>query len=259
MNIVRDSIHNAILGVPAIRRWAAKKQRTGIDGDPVRARKTLDYFASKVPIHGKRILEIGPGKTLDLLRLALDDGAAACSAVDIIELLDPVSAAAQGIDYQIYDGRRLPHDDGAFDLVIAADVFEHLRYPEITVPEIHRVLSDGGHVITLINLKDHYYDWHHPESEWLNFLRYSPAAWWAMTSNRSAFCNRLRYSDWKALFQDSQFREIEIKRRPRITCTFDRRIGGVERAQYFVDDLRRDRCFLSIDCCLDLRVGELCG
>lgn len=38
----------------------------------------------------------------------------------------------------------LPFDDGAFDVVVAAELLEHLRSPDRLVTEIARVLRPGG-------------------------------------------------------------------------------------------------------------------
>lgn len=40
----------------------------------------------------------------------------------------------------------LPFDDAAFDVVVAAELLEHLRSPDLVVTEIARVLRPGGTV-----------------------------------------------------------------------------------------------------------------
>lgn len=42
---------------------------------------------------------------------------------------------------------RLPFPDAHFDVVIMAEVLEHLPYPRITLAEIARVLKPGGHYV----------------------------------------------------------------------------------------------------------------
>lgn len=38
----------------------------------------------------------------------------------------------------------LPFEDASFDVVVAGELFEHLRFPETVVAEAHRVLRPGG-------------------------------------------------------------------------------------------------------------------
>jgi SAM-dependent methyltransferase/uncharacterized protein YbaR (Trm112 family) len=54
-------------------------------------------------------------------------------------------AFGPGVD-AIADAHDLPFEDGAFDLVIANAVLEHVADPQRCVAEIHRVLDRGGHV-----------------------------------------------------------------------------------------------------------------
>ena len=51
---------------------------------------------------------------------------------------------ARGLSVLRADARALPFPDGAFDLVIAFDVLEHVEEDDVMAAEIHRVLSDGG-------------------------------------------------------------------------------------------------------------------
>lgn len=38
----------------------------------------------------------------------------------------------------------LPFDDGSFDVIVAGEVLEHLRFPELAIQEARRVLKPGG-------------------------------------------------------------------------------------------------------------------
>src|SRR5262249_7746813 len=126
---------------------------------------------------GKGDPELGPGKRLDVLRAARRDGARRCVAVDIVPYRDP----EPGIEYRIYDGRSLPFGDAEFDVVWSWSVFEHLRWPAITLGEVARVLRPDGVMIARIDLRDHYAlrpgPWRERE-EWLNCLRYPAWLWW---------------------------------------------------------------------------------
>ena len=60
----------------------------------------------------------------------------------------PFGETKDGISNQDLQDLRLPSD--AFDLVISADVFEHIRKPYLAFRELHRVLREGGkHVFTV--------------------------------------------------------------------------------------------------------------
>ncbi|NUN70029.1 MAG: methyltransferase domain-containing protein [Bacteroidetes bacterium] len=43
-----------------------------------------------------------------------------------------------------YDGTRIPCEDGAFDAVLANEVFEHVFNPDAFLMEVNRVLKPGG-------------------------------------------------------------------------------------------------------------------
>lgn len=208
MNLIKDGIHNALMGIPLVQRLAQFTHNTGRDGSVEKVRWDFGYYESVLDFAGKRVLELGPGKTLETLVLVREAGASSCTAIDVVRMLDPDRAAGEGTDYHLYDGRDLPFDPGSFDIVIARDVFEHLRHPAITVPEIHRVLAPGGEMAARINLRDHYNM--KEEARWLDVLQYGERTWWLMTSNRSAFCNRLRRSQWEALISASGFADLKI-------------------------------------------------
>lgn len=208
MNLIKDGIHNALMGIPLVQRLAQFTHNTGRDGNVEKVRWDFGFYESVLDFNGKRVLELGPGKTLETLIFVKEAGACSCTAIDVVRMLDQERAALAGIDYHLYDGRKLPFDSGSFDVVIARDVFEHLRYPETTVPEIYRVLAAKGELATRINLRDHYHM--REEARWLDFLQYSDRNWWLMTSNRSAYCNRLRRSHWEALLSGSGFADLTI-------------------------------------------------
>jgi len=46
-----------------------------------------------------------------------------------------------------YDGKRLPFEDSSFDHVFATEVFEHIFNIDEVIPEIHRVLKQGGQLL----------------------------------------------------------------------------------------------------------------
>jgi SAM-dependent methyltransferase len=59
-------------------------------------------------------------------------------------------------DAVVADLRRLPYDDGAFNLVISKYVFEHLERPAAVMRELHRVTKPSGHLLVQTPNRWHY-------------------------------------------------------------------------------------------------------
>ena len=101
---------------------------------------------------GARVLDIGTGRA-ELVRVAVEMGAAEAVGVDYspaaIEMAEETLRAAgnpPGARALLADARRIPVEDGAFDLVTMLDVFEHLTSEELDVSlgEATRALRPGG-------------------------------------------------------------------------------------------------------------------
>lgn len=102
-------------------------------------------------LSGKRILDLGCSRGMMLERFRRYPG------VELVGLeLDPadrVEAEARGIhvdqfQINVFDGgqitARVPYDDASFDVVIAAEIIEHIVDTQSFVREIHRVVRPGG-------------------------------------------------------------------------------------------------------------------
>src|SRR5262249_57171852 len=99
------------LAVPAVR--TGRSSRHTLPGEDAGGADAYQSYRTHTDVAGKVILELGPGKRLDVLRAARRDGARRCVAVDIV----PYRDAEPGIEYRVYDGRSLPFDDAQFDVV----------------------------------------------------------------------------------------------------------------------------------------------
>ncbi len=202
-----EIFQNLLMGVPPIAKLAQRRHSTGLNADRVKARQVFELYAKFHPVTGTDILEIGPGQTLEVLEEALAAGAKSGSAVDVIAYCSVEEAEQRGISYRVYDGRRLPYDAGRFDLVWSYTAFEHLRYPALTVGECFRVLRPGGVLVSLIDLGDHSI-YGKPEvnpERLFECLRYPEWLWKLMKWNRSSYTNRLRKSEWLAMFKETGF------------------------------------------------------
>jgi ubiquinone/menaquinone biosynthesis C-methylase UbiE len=206
---LKEVLLNQLIKVPFIQNWSNKKGSTGRNENSDEVRKVYNrYKNASGDILGKTILELGPGHTFGNLLLALKDGALKVCAADIMEYVDSIDS---NIEYKEYDGKQLPYNDETFDFVWSWTVYEHLRFPEITLPETLRVLKKGGLSVSFIDLVDHFVYGPFPEKEedLFDCLSYTESQWKLMTSNRSTYVNRLRLSDWKNLFEKSGFEIVE--------------------------------------------------
>jgi len=124
---------------------------------------------------GKTVLDLG-GRDGSLTRHLLDGNRVVIGDIDIAAL-----AYARGnytVDtVQINLNEPLPFVSESCDVVVMAEVLEHLPYPKITLSEVERVLHKGGGLIGSIPLAYHLKDrWQvlrgaTAEKEWTHLRR----------------------------------------------------------------------------------------
>jgi SAM-dependent methyltransferase len=106
-------------------------------------------------IHDKVVELLRPYLRPDTRMLVCGAGQGSLEDSLIRSGLDPRQISAVDIDpsgYRVPQVRcrqcdlntRIPFDDGAFDLVVATEVIEHLTQPQRLIDEAHRVLADAG-------------------------------------------------------------------------------------------------------------------
>lgn len=110
----------------------------------VRGQRLPSYLVRHVPA-GARVLDVGSGDGYIASRLVQEDGAGSVCGVDVLP------QPAPHIPVTVFDGRHLPHEDGAFDLVTLIDVLHHTTHPGHLLAEAVRV-SKGP-----VLVKDHYW------------------------------------------------------------------------------------------------------
>jgi SAM-dependent methyltransferase len=99
---------------------------------------------------GQRVLEVGCGAGVDLVRFA--KGGALTTGIDLSASavgLARANFAQQGLHgtFQVGDGEQLPYRDGCFDLVYAHGVVQYTVNQRRLVEECHRVVKAGGEAI----------------------------------------------------------------------------------------------------------------
>jgi SAM-dependent methyltransferase len=100
---------------------------------------------------GKRVLELGPGPGHMTEHLTAGGNAVTCIEIDpkAAALAEAHAEKVIVADLDQDDLRDLV-GDARFDVVIAADVLEHLRRPDVTLRHAAELLDDGGVVLSSI-------------------------------------------------------------------------------------------------------------
>ena len=209
LEILKAVLQNGILLVPFARQLALRTHDTGIDGDAAQARTAFDFLTAHASVATKRVLELGPGRALEVMELARDAGAKPAAA-DIVAHLAPTQARERGVDYRIYDGEHLPWPGASFDVVFAHYALQHMRAPASVVLEIARVLAPGGRLVCRVDLRDHYHMFE--PGRQFHCLRHPAWLWRLMTWNRGSYVNRLRCPAWLALFDVAGLRVVHLER-----------------------------------------------
>jgi glycosyltransferase involved in cell wall biosynthesis len=101
----------------------------------------------------KRILDLGcsDGRLGELLRLA----GHTVTGVDVTKHKDVAARLDSFVEADLNKG--LPDLESDFDIVIGADVLEHLLEPEMVLKGLHKVLAPGGLVLVSIPNFGHWY------------------------------------------------------------------------------------------------------
>jgi SAM-dependent methyltransferase len=202
-----EVLHNLLMGLQPVAKFAQRFHSTGLNADSVRANRVFDLYSRFVSVQGKDILEIGPGHTLEVLERARTEGARSCTAIDVVDYRLPKQAKERSITCVVYGGREVPFECDRFDVIWSYTAFEHLRYPALSVKECFRILRPGGCLVAFIDLGDHSFYGKATAGPDVLFdcLRYPEWLWNLMRWNRSSYVNRLRRSDWLRLFAQAGF------------------------------------------------------
>lgn len=96
------------------------------------------------PLEGRRVLDLGAGGGRHAAWLR--DHGALVVAGDLV--VEPTERG--GVDWVRLDGSALPFADGSFDVVLCAEVLEHVAHPAQVVREARRVLAPGGQLVVSV-------------------------------------------------------------------------------------------------------------
>ena len=114
--------------------------------------------------------------------------------------IDGNANPAAGIDYGNFGAEAMPYEDGAFDIVTAWEVFEHLENPYAAMRDVKRMLAPGGYLLFSVpNLA-------HIQSRWQMMLHGRLARWSATNDHIAVLTQEIVE---KTFTKELQFISIE--------------------------------------------------
>ena len=113
---------------------------------------------------GKRLLEVGCGAGIDLVRFAREGVNItgidlSTTAIDLAK--KNVEQNGLSADLRVMNGESMQFPDHSFDVVYAHGVLQYTANPKKMIAEIHRVLKPGGETIIMV----------YNRNSWLNLIR----------------------------------------------------------------------------------------
>lgn len=127
-------------------RFGIPEIHSAIPGDHARTSSAAEMLASVLSssVAPPRILDLGcgDGRAVDLVRMLAPS--AEYRGVDIESSPEVDSRQREDANFHTFDGISLPFEDCCFDIVFTQQVFEHVRYPDLLISEVLRVLRPGG-------------------------------------------------------------------------------------------------------------------
>lgn len=177
------------------------------------------YLNHGLEIKGKRVLEIGPGRSLGISLLFVLGGAKKVYAVDRFNCLssrDDLVLKHLNPKYRHYMKKieyiTLPIEYlndkkiDKVDLIVSNAVLEHVNNLEQTLKNLHSLLLPSGIMIHKVDLRAHN---RFLKGGPLYFLKYSNFLWKMMGNNIGA-PNRMRFPDYKYILKKYGF-EFKFK------------------------------------------------
>jgi SAM-dependent methyltransferase len=206
-------------------------------GVPVAGQTVLEFGSGWLPLIPMLFHMAGAGRVIltDVERL-MDAHTIDLARARISVRLDEIAAAldeptetlrarldAFAPDYRV-PWNPASEPPGSVDLVISRATFEHVPERELRffLGEFARILVPSGAMCHVVDNSDH---WQHKDRSLsrVDFLRYDDDAviWRLAQVNTQAFQNRLRHSDYLALFAEAKFSTLVAKGVADATCIDD--------------------------------------
>lgn len=112
----------------------------------MRALIQFNYTVRMIPLHSRRILEVGCG--YGGLSTYLSRTCREVYAVDINEsIIDKAKKMTEGIVFAAMDAQHLEFPDGMFDAIVSFHTIEHVADTKSFMEELSRVTRPGGVII----------------------------------------------------------------------------------------------------------------
>jgi len=106
--------------------------------------------------------------------------------LDIENSPEVLSRTRKDANFYKYDGVNIPFDDNKFDMVFSIQVFEHIRYPDQLLPEVARVLKNGGCFVGSLSSLEPYHSY--------SLFNYTPYGFMKLLQSAGFKVNELRPS-----------------------------------------------------------------
>lgn len=105
----------------------------------------LEKVMAAISIAPQEILDVGCASGWFLSQLSHEFPKAKCYGIDIYrEAIDYGKRIYPHIEFKISDAHKIPYRDKTFDLIVCAEVLEHVDDPMSVLVEIKRVLKNNG-------------------------------------------------------------------------------------------------------------------
>lgn len=187
--------------VPVGLALAGFREVTTLDVSPLadadRTRQTLELYAAW--LRSGRLATILSGVDAataeETLSVATEAGGASTC--------DPL--ARVGVRALVGDARTTGLPDGAVDLIVSNNTFEHIPPTVLAaiMAELRRVAAARAVMDHFVDISDHYAHFDHSITEF-NYLRYPPHLW-RLFNNNLQYQSRLRAPDYRRLIEDAGF------------------------------------------------------
>lgn len=130
-----------------------------MDEEEIRRSAELEHkhwwYAGRRALVRRELAGLTPGRALDVGCGPAGNSAALRTLGWQVTALDYVHDSAvlaqrRGLNSLQADARSLPFQDGAFDLVMSSDAWEHIEEDNLVAAESYRVLSPGGQLFVMV-------------------------------------------------------------------------------------------------------------